>query len=118
MAVRLSISSRTCPLAPHPSPPSEGGGSERGGLEVSIQKTTHQMLLTGCLQLWLLLVADARHKSCAARIEWTSRRPVIGMWHGASDRGQPFSGFGSNARNRAQQRLRVRMLRGIEDLLH
>src|SRR5882724_6194870 len=76
------------------------------------------MLLTHRLQLRLLLVAEPWHKSHTTWMERAPRRPVIGMWYGAADRGQSFARVGVNPWNRAQEGLSVWMFRVVKNFVH
>src|SRR5713101_8914991 len=92
-----------------------------GGREVNssllIEEAAHGVLIAHASQARGLPVARPRHEFRTARMEGASRRPVIGMRHGARDRDQALSGARSNAGNRAQERLGIGMLWRVEDLV-
>src|SRR5712691_611448 len=82
-----------------------------------IEEAAHGVLISHASQARGLPVARPRHEFRTARMEGASRRPVIGMRHGARDRDQALSGARSNAGNRAQEGLGIGMPRGVEDLV-
>ena len=62
-------------------------------------------------------VAAARHELGAARMERAARRPVVRVRDRAADRRQPRAPRRVDARDRAQQRPRVGVLRRVEDVV-
>src|SRR5258708_3053350 len=62
-------------------------------------------------------VASARHEIGAARVERAADGTIIGMRNRAADGRQLVARLGEDARDRAQQRLGIGMLRRVEYLV-
>src|SRR5688572_32907619 len=87
------------------------------GARSLVEEAANGVLVSDPPQARLPAITGAGHEVRAARMEGAPRGPVIGVRHGAEDRGQALSRARAKARDGAQERTGIRMPRGMEDLV-
>src|SRR6266545_1278184 len=82
-----------------------------------VQKTAYGLSPAQGLEPGLVPIARARHELWAARVERAAGRAVVRMRNRSADRGQLTARLVTEAGNRPQQRLRIRMARIEEQIV-